>query len=62
LTPIAAICGSAAALHEAMLICAALLAAGGAIGMARPGRHVEAAACAGGQLVGAPQAAPPQQA
>jgi EmrB/QacA subfamily drug resistance transporter len=51
--------------HEAMLICAALLAAGGAIGaigIANPRRGVAAAACAGGQLVGAPQASLPQQA
>jgi EmrB/QacA subfamily drug resistance transporter len=56
---------SVRAFHEAMLICAALFAASGAIGaigIANPRRHVEAAACAGGQLVGAPQASLPQQA
>jgi EmrB/QacA subfamily drug resistance transporter len=53
------------AFHEAMLICAALFAASGAIGaigIANPRRHVKAAACAGGQLVGAPQASLPQEA
>jgi hypothetical protein len=53
------------AFHEAMLICAALFAASGAIGaigIANPRRDVEAAACAGGQLVGAPEASLPQQA
>jgi EmrB/QacA subfamily drug resistance transporter len=53
------------AFHEAMLICAALFAASGAIGaigVSNPRRDVEAAACAGGQLVGAPQASLPQQA
>jgi hypothetical protein len=53
------------AFHEAMLICAALFAASGAIGaigIANPRRDVEAATCAGGQLVGAPQASLPQQA
>src|SRR3954454_2798543 len=53
------------AFHEAMLICAALFAASGAIGaigVSNPHRDVEAAACAGGQLVGAPQASLPQQA
>ena len=56
---------SVRAFHEAMLICAALFAASGAIGaigIANPRRDVEAAACAGGQLVGAPQASLPQQA
>ena len=56
---------SVRAFHEAMLICAALFAAGGAIGaigIANPRRDVEAAACASGQLVGAPQASLPQQA
>jgi MFS family permease len=56
---------SVRAFHEAMLICAALFAAGGAIGaigIANPRRHVEAATCAGGQLVGASQASLPQQA
>ena len=45
-----------------MLICAALFAASGAICIANPRRHVEAATCAGGQLVGAPQASLAQQA
>jgi EmrB/QacA subfamily drug resistance transporter len=56
---------SVRAFHEAMLICAALFAASGAIGaigIANPRRHVEAAACAGGQIVGAPQASLPQEA
>ncbi len=56
---------SVRAFHEAMLICAALFAASGAIdaiGTANPRRDVEAAACAGGQLVGAPQASLPQEA
>jgi hypothetical protein len=53
------------AFHEAMLICAALFAVGGAtgaVGIANPGRHIEAATCAGGQLVGAPGASLPQEA
>jgi predicted MFS family arabinose efflux permease len=53
------------AFREAMLICAGLFAVSGAIGaigIANPRRDVEAAACAGGQLVGAPQASLPQQA
>ena len=56
---------SVRAFHEAMLICAALFAASGAIGavgIANPRRQVEAATCAGGQLVGAPQASLPQEA
>jgi hypothetical protein len=56
---------SVRAFHVAMLICAAVFAASGAIGaigIANPRRHVEAAACAGGQLVDAPQASLPQQA
>jgi hypothetical protein len=32
------------------------------IGIANPRREVEAATCAGGQLVGAPQASLPQEA
>jgi EmrB/QacA subfamily drug resistance transporter len=54
---------SVRAFHEAMVICATLFAAGGAIGaigIVNPRRHVQAAACAGGQLVGAPQASLPQ--
>jgi hypothetical protein len=53
------------AFHETMLICAAVFAVGGAIGavgIVNPGRHIEAATCAGGQLVGAPQASLPQEA
>ncbi len=56
---------SVRAVHETMLICDALLAASGAIGaigIANPRRHVEAAVRAGGQLVGAPQASLPQRA
>jgi EmrB/QacA subfamily drug resistance transporter len=56
---------SVRAFHQAMLICAALFAAAGtigAIGIANPRREVEAATCAGGQIVGAPQASLPQQA
>jgi MFS family permease len=56
---------SVRAFHDAMVLCAALFAASGAIGafgIADPRRDVEAAACAGGQLVGAPQASLPQQA
>jgi hypothetical protein len=52
------------AFHEAMLICAGLFVAGGAIGatgLADPRGDVEAASCAGGQLVGAPQPSLPQQ-
>jgi hypothetical protein len=43
-----------------MLICAALVAAGGVIGLlgiVNPRRTVLAEGCAGGQLVGAPEAA-----
>ena len=45
------------AFHRVVVICAALLAAGGAVGalgIANPRRVVEARRCAGGQLVGAP--------
>jgi EmrB/QacA subfamily drug resistance transporter len=45
------------AFHEAVVVCAALLAAGGltaAIGIASP-KRLRAKSCAGGQLVGAPQ-------
>jgi EmrB/QacA subfamily drug resistance transporter len=48
------------AFHMAMLVCAALVGAGGvagAIGIVNPQRTVGAAGCSGGQLVGAPQAA-----
>ena len=45
------------AFHRVIVICAALLAAGGAVGalgIANPRRVVEARRCAGGQLVGVP--------
>ena len=48
------------AFHLVVLICAALVAAGGVIGLlavTNPRRDVAAADCAGGQLVGAPQPA-----
>jgi EmrB/QacA subfamily drug resistance transporter len=48
------------AFHEAVLVCAALVAAGGiagAIGIANPRRTVDAEHCSGGQLVGVPQPA-----
>jgi len=48
------------AFHEAMLICALLVAGGGvvaAFGIENPRRRIDAASCPGGQLVGAPQAA-----
>jgi EmrB/QacA subfamily drug resistance transporter len=50
---------SVRAFHEAILICAGLVAAGGilgAIGISNP-RRTEARRCAGGQLVGAPEPA-----
>jgi hypothetical protein len=56
---------SVRAFREAMLICAALVAAGGVVGFVgirNPRRTVEAEKCSGGQLVGAPQAALPQEA
>ena len=46
------------AFHVAIVICAALVAAGGvagAIGIVNPRRAVDAEGCPGGQLVGAPQ-------
>jgi EmrB/QacA subfamily drug resistance transporter len=49
--------GSVSAFHEAIWICAVLVAAGGvagAIGIVNPRREVRAARCSGGQLVGAP--------
>jgi EmrB/QacA subfamily drug resistance transporter len=52
--------GSVGAFHEAVVICAALVAAGGvagAIGITNPRRAVEAKRCAGGQLVGVPEPA-----
>jgi predicted MFS family arabinose efflux permease len=48
---------SVRAFHEVLVIVAALLAAGGAVGaiwIANPRRTVKAESCAGGQLVGAP--------
>ena len=45
------------AFHEAIAICAALIAAGGvagAVGITNPRRTVKAESCAGGQLVGTP--------
>ena len=46
------------AFHQAIVVCAALVAAGGivgALGIVNPRRRVAAAQCAGGQLVGAPE-------
>jgi EmrB/QacA subfamily drug resistance transporter len=51
---------SVRAFHEAVVICAALVAVGGvagALGIANPRRTVEAERCAGGQLVGIPEPA-----
>ena len=51
---------SVTAFHHALIICAALLAAGGltaAIGIINPRRRVGAHECSGGQLVGAPKRA-----
>jgi len=51
---------SVRAFHQAVLICAALVAVGGvvgALGIVNPRRSVEARKCSGGQLVGAPQPA-----
>lgn len=48
------------AFHRVVVICAALVAAGGAVGalgIANPRRVVEAKRCAGGQLVGVPEPA-----
>jgi EmrB/QacA subfamily drug resistance transporter len=48
------------AFHEAILICAALVASGGIVaglGIQNPRRRVEARKCAGGQLAGAPSPA-----
>jgi EmrB/QacA subfamily drug resistance transporter len=48
---------SVRAFHEALVVCAALLATGGvagAVGLRNPRRVVEAEGCAGGQLVGCP--------
>ena len=51
---------SVEAFHRVVVICAALVAAGGAVGLlgiANPRRVVEAKRCAGGQLVGVPEPA-----
>jgi len=51
---------SVRAFHHAMLICAALVAAGGLtglIGIVNPRRRLDAEGCPGGQLVGAPKGA-----
>jgi len=51
---------SVRAFHQALIVCAALVAAGGLIGLigiANPEREVDAEGCAGGQLVGSPEAA-----
>ena len=48
------------AFHEAIVICAVLVAAGGvvgAVGIRNPRRAVEARGCPGGQLVAVPEAA-----
>ena len=48
------------AFHQVLVICAVLVAAGGAVGalgIANPRRVVEAKRCAGGQLVGVPEPA-----
>jgi predicted MFS family arabinose efflux permease len=53
------------AFHLAMVICAVLVAAGGiigALGIVNPERTIEAETCSGGQLVGTPQPALPQEA
>jgi EmrB/QacA subfamily drug resistance transporter len=52
--------GSVRAFHEAVFICAGLVAAGGiagAVGITNPRRTVRAEKCAGGQLVGFPEPA-----
>jgi len=51
---------SVSAFHEALIFCAGLVAAGGVIGLVgivNPRRTLLAKGCAGGQLVGAPEAA-----
>jgi len=53
----AANASSVRAFHEALVICAALIAAGGvagAVGISNPRRSVQAESCPGGQLVGTP--------
>ncbi len=52
--------GSVRAFHEAVVICAVLVAAGGvagAVGIVNPRRRVEAERCSGGQLAGVPEPA-----
>ena len=52
--------GSVRAFHEAIVICALLVAAGGvlgALGIVNPRRRVEAERCSGGQLAGVPEPA-----
>ncbi len=52
--------GSVRAFHEAIVICAVLVAAGGvlgALGIVNPRRRVEAERCPGGQLAGVPEPA-----
>ena len=56
---------SVQAFRMAMVVCAVLVGAGGVIGgigIVNPRRPVEAEGCSGGQLVGTPQAALPQEA
>jgi EmrB/QacA subfamily drug resistance transporter len=56
----AADAASVRAFHQAIAICAALIAAGGiagAVGIVNPRRAVSAERCSGGQLVGAPEPA-----
>jgi hypothetical protein len=51
---------SVRAFHQVVVVCAALVAAGGvvgALGIVNPRRTVEARTCPGGQLVGVPQPA-----
>jgi EmrB/QacA subfamily drug resistance transporter len=51
---------SVRAFHEALVVCAALVAAGGVaglVGIANPRRTLDAGRCPGGQLVGAPHPA-----
>ena len=52
--------GSVRAFHQAIVICAILVAAGGvmgAVGIVNPRRKVEAVRCSGGQLAGVPEPA-----
>jgi hypothetical protein len=56
--------GSVHAFHEALVICACLVATGGviaAVGIENPRRPVPARRCAGGQLVAAPEPAAQSQ-